>query len=125
VQVLKRTWPLAAPTPAADHAGGQQLRLEGREIADAGPLNGDPEGWRKGRLLYADAPLREVVADANRYSSHPIRLASREIGDLRVTVSFRTGAVDELIRNLDAGLPVRAEHEADGDIVLEGESTAR
>jgi transmembrane sensor len=125
VQVLKRTWPLAAPTPAADLAGGQQLRLEGREVADAGPLNGDPEGWRKGRLLYADAPLREVVADANRYSSHPIRLASREIGDLRVTVSFRTGAVDELIRNLDAGLPVRAEHEADGDIVLEGESTAR
>lgn len=122
VEVLKRTWPLAAPTPAADLGGGQQLRLSGTEVATAQPLTTDPEGWRKGRLLYADAPLSEVVADANRYSSHPIRLASREIGDLRVTVSFRTAAVDELIRNLDAGLPVKAEREPDGDIVLESDS---
>lgn len=121
VQVLKRTWPLAAPTPAADLTGGQQLRLSGAEVANAAPLTTDPEGWRKGRLLYADAPLREVVADANRYSSHPIRLASRDIGDLRVTVSFRTGAVNELIANLDAGLPVKAEQEPDGDIVLESD----
>ncbi|MGE5502302.1 MAG: FecR family protein [Ignavibacteriales bacterium] len=122
VQVLTRTWPLAAPTPAADLTGGQQLRMQGAEVATAAPLTTDPEGWRKGRLLYADAPLREVVADANRYSNRPIRLASRDIGDLRVTVSFRTGAVDELIRNLDAGLPVKAAREADGDIVLESES---
>jgi len=124
VQVLKRAWPLAAPTPAGDVTGGQQLRLSGTQVVDAGPLNGDPQGWRKGRLLYADAPLREVVADANRYSAHPIRLASRDIGDLRVTASFRTGAVDELIANLDAGLPVKAEREPDGDIVLRGESAS-
>lgn len=122
VQVLQRAWPLAAPTPAANLSGGQQLRLDGEKVANAAPLSTDPEGWRKGRLLYADAPLREVVADANRYSAHPIRLASNDIGDLRVTVSFRTGAVGELIANLDAGLPVKAEREADGDIVLERES---
>jgi transmembrane sensor len=125
VQVLTRTWPLAAPTPAANLSTGQQLRLEGTQVATAGPVSGDPAGWRKGRLLYADTPLREVVADANRYSAHPIRLASRDIGDLRVTVSFRTTAVDELIANLDAGLPVKAEREADGDIVLEGDQTPR
>lgn len=121
VEVLKRTWPLAQPTPAAELTTGEQLRMEGREVATATPVSGDPAGWRKGRLLYADAPLREVVADANRYSAHPIRLASRDIGDLRVTVSFRTTAVDELIANLDAGLPVKAAHEADGDIVLTGD----
>jgi len=125
VRVLTRTWPLAAPTPAANLSTGQQLRLEGARIATAGPVSGDPAGWRKGRLLYADAPLREVVADANRYSAHPIRLASKDLGDLRVTVSFRTTAVDELIANLDAGLPVKAEREADGDIVLEGDQTPR
>ncbi len=121
VQVLRRSWPLAAPSPAAALFAGQQLRVEGREVADARPVSGDPAGWRQGRMLYADAPLREVVADANRYSGHPIRLASSELGDLRVTVSFRTTAVDELIANLDAGLPVAAERQDDGDIVLRSE----
>ena len=84
-------------------------------------MNAEPGGWRQGRMQYADAPLKEVVADANRYSERPIRLASNDLGDMRVTVSFRTRAVDELIANLDAGLPVSVSTETDGDIVLKAE----
>ena len=95
------------------------------EVADdpARPftVNAEPGGWRQGRMQYADAPLKEVVADANRYSQRPIRLASNDLGDMRVTVSFRTKAVDELIANLDAGLPVSVSTQADGDIVLTAE----
>ncbi|HEX6860480.1 MAG TPA: FecR domain-containing protein [Caulobacteraceae bacterium] len=121
VQVLKRAWPLAQPAPTADLTAGQQLRLEDGAAATAA-FSSDPAGWRNGRLLYADAPLKDVVADANRYSNHPIRLASSDIGELRVTASFRTRAVDELIASLDAGLPIRATREPDGDILLEAQT---
>ncbi|MDT9600614.1 FecR family protein [Sphingosinicella rhizophila] len=78
----------------------------------------EPGGWRQGRLRYADAPLRDVVADVNRYSPTPVRLASEAVGDLRVTASFRTSNIDDLARNLEHALPVQARTEPDGDILL-------
>jgi transmembrane sensor len=115
--------PLAAPR-AVDCVltAGEEVRLTGRRVASAPtPVTAEPDSWRRGRVQYRDAPLREVVADANRYSARPIRLGGGDIGDLQVTVSFRTTAVDELIANLDAGLPVAAARGADGDVVFTSE----
>jgi len=60
--------------------------------------------WRKGRLVYADESLREVIADANRYHDGNITLATQKIGDLRVTASFRTDQIDQMIRSLAVAL---------------------
>jgi transmembrane sensor len=120
VAVVKKRFITTPDTPDRVIAAGEQVRLErGEGLSRAEPVNAEPGAWRRGRLLYADAPLKEVVADANRYSDTPIRLASAELGELRVTVSFRTRAVDELIANLDAGLPIQTAREDDGDILLE------
>ena len=120
--VRRRFLSIPATAPGLVVNGGEQARLTARDgLSDAAPVNAEPGGWRQGRMQYADAPLKEVVADANRYSTRPIRLASNDIGDMRVTVSFRTRAVDELIANLDAGLPVSVSTEPDGDIVLKAE----
>jgi len=101
---------------------GQEVRLTGRRVASAPtPVTAEPDSWLRGRVQYRDAPLKEVVADANRYSARPIRLGSDDIGDMRVTVSFRTTAVEELIANLDAGLPIAARREDDGDVVFTSE----
>ncbi len=100
---------------------GEQVRLtKGQGLTPSFPVTAQPGAWRDGRLQYADVPLKEVVADANRYSERPIRLASDAIGEMRVTVSFRTRAVDELIANLDHALPISVGHVA-GGIVLEEE----
>jgi len=88
---------------------------------DQTPSAVEPGAWREGRMVYLEAPLRDVVADANRYSSHPIRLDGDEVGDLRVTVTFRTATVDDLIDNLGRGLPIRVERQPDGSVVIKPE----
>jgi transmembrane sensor len=119
VEVLRKRFLVTPERPDRVITGGEQVRLErGEGLSPPLAVNAEPGSWRQGRMQYADAPLKQVVADANRYSTRPIRLASNDIGDLRVTVSFRTRAVGELISNLDAGLPLSVANEAGGDIVL-------
>jgi transmembrane sensor len=101
--------------------GGQEVRATGgsdKALRVAAVGVAEPGAWRAGRLLYADAPLKEVVADANRYSAVPIRLASAEVGEMRVTATFRTGSVPDMIANLGQALPVKSSRGEDGAIVL-------
>jgi len=122
VQVARRPLLPGLPPRGAEHVltGGEQIRATGSQAAAAVTPIGmaEPGAWRAGRLLYADAPLGEVVADANRYSTHPIRLASADLGELRVTATFRTTAIDDLVSNLGQALPIRSQRQADGSVVL-------
>ena len=74
--------------------------------------------WRLGRLSYQGASLREVIADANRYYDGQIVLASDEIGALKVTASFRTDRIDQMINVLVMALPIQAERQARNRILL-------
>ena len=74
--------------------------------------------WRRGRLAYEDASLREVVADANRYYEPGVVIMSDSIADLRVTASFRAGQVEQMVDQLELGLPITASKNASGRIVL-------
>jgi transmembrane sensor len=78
----------------------------------------DIAAWRSGRLVYDNAELRDVVADANRYAHGRIVIADEQLERLRVTTSFRTSQVEGMIETLQAALPLVAERQADGDVVL-------
>lgn len=78
----------------------------------------DVAAWRSGRLVYDNAELRDVVADANRYARRRIVIADAELERLRVTTSFRTSQIEGMIETLQAALPLVAERQADGDVVL-------
>ncbi len=39
--------------------------------------------WRTGRLVYRDRPLEEVVADLNRYTETPLKLADARTGQIK------------------------------------------
>lgn len=77
-----------------------------------------PGEWRSGRLYYVDAPLSEIVADANRYSETPVLLASAELGAMRLSASFRAGDMNGFLQNIEASLPVRSERSDDGSVHL-------
>jgi transmembrane sensor len=62
--------------------------------------------------------LRDVVADANRYTRTHIVVADPQLEGLRLTTSFRTSQVDGMVETLQAALPLVAERQANGDIVL-------
>jgi len=75
--------------------------------------------WMNGRLEFRGALLRDVVAEANRYSAKKIRIEDPSIGGLALSGSFRTGDTDRIVAALEAALPVRVQ--ANGtEIVLHG-----
>ncbi len=80
-------------------AAGERVRLSvpSRLVLRAPPQVDRPRmepllAWKRGEAIFDDASLLEAVAEMNRYSSMPIRLAdSGGLGGLRVSGSFRTG----------------------------------
>ena len=77
-----------------------------------------PGAWRQGRLVYENATLAEVVADANRYSRTPIEIGAPALAELRVFATFRASDIDRLIADLEQSLPVVADRTPAGRIVL-------
>ncbi|PHZ85108.1 FecR family protein [Paremcibacter congregatus] len=59
--------------------------------------NSQPGSWRLGNLAYDDASLNEIIADVNRYSTRPIRLATSDIGRLRTTIAFKATEIEQFL----------------------------
>lgn len=101
-------------------AAGQGVRanlhgdIEAREPANAM----DPRGWRSGQRTYIDWPLREIIADVNRYSRQQIRLADPALGDLRLSVALRIADAHRVPGSIALALPVQLEREPGGDVVI-------
>jgi transmembrane sensor len=74
----------------------------------------DIAAWRSGRLVYDNAELRDVVADANRYARSQIVIADVQLTGLRVTTSFRASQVEGMVETLQAALPLVAERQPNG-----------
>lgn len=105
---------------------GQRLTLSVSDTVSS-PQSVDTRAvgaWRDGRLVYDNVPLRDVVDDANRYFSGGIVIADSSLADIRVTTSFRTSQVEGMIDTLKAGLPIDAERNSDGGIVLKARRPA-
>lgn len=80
-------------------APGERVRLSGvRRAETPGPVQVDQPrmdqllAWKRGEAIFDDVSLLEAVAEMNRYSSMPIRLAGvGDLSGLRVSGVFRTG----------------------------------
>jgi len=99
------------PSGAAWVAGESGVEIRPVDVLDVG-------AWRSGRLVYDNATLRDIVADANRYTHTRIVVADPQLEALRLTTSFRTSQIDGMIETLQAALPLLAERRANGDIQL-------
>jgi transmembrane sensor len=91
-------------------------RPAGSLISPVEPL--DIGAWRSGRLVYDDAELRDIVADANRYAGARLVIADAQLEKLRLTTSYSTSQIDGMIETLQAALPLVVERQANGDILL-------
>jgi transmembrane sensor len=112
---------LRAEVPERVLTKGQQSELlPERGFAPPQSVAIAPGDWRAGRFYYLDAPLSEVLADASRYSATPIRAANAEVANMRVTMSFESSDVQNLLGNLEEILPVDTQQQADGSTVIVG-----
>jgi transmembrane sensor len=110
----------APPAPARKISRGE--RLESRQgeplqaLPDADPAQAAP--WARGRLVYENASLAEVVADLNRYVPGHIELASPGLGEMRVTAALNQDQVGQFLSSLPNTLPVRVQREEGGRVII-------
>ncbi len=106
---------LSAGEQVTTMPAGQKDELTEIDISHVG-------AWRTGRLVYEDARLADVVADANRYYAGRIELADAGLNDLPVTASFQTSEIEKMISVLTIALPVKADFGEGGHIVIKRKS---
>lgn len=88
---------------------GQQLRYAADGAASA-PAAADLDAltaWQRGRIVFVDRPLGEVVAELRRYRSGAVVLRGDAVRRLAVTGAFDSGNTDQLLQALESTLPVR------------------
>jgi transmembrane sensor len=88
---------------------GQQVRYPAQGTAGA-PAAADLNAltaWQRGRIVFVDRPLGEVVAELRRYRPGFVVLRGDAVGRLAVTGAFDSRNTDELLQALEATLPVR------------------
>lgn len=76
--------------------------------------------WRRGKLIFEDRPLQQVVADVNRYRSGTIRILDAKLMDLRVSGIFNIAEPDAVLTTITETLPVRAVRLTDYLVLLRG-----
>jgi transmembrane sensor len=74
--------------------------------------------WVSGMLDFDGVPLRDVLAQTNRYSARKIRLGDASLAGLRVTGGFRPLPVEALAAALAAAFALRVERSPQGDLIL-------
>jgi transmembrane sensor len=115
----RRALGLLRPTFVAQLDGPEAAQLNRGQIRVA-VLGSTPAGgdWTSGMLDYDQAPLAQVVADANRYGRRKLRLASPDLTDLQVTGVFHSGVTPDLAASLAATLGLQVASAPNGDLLL-------
>ncbi len=117
-RVLAGAHAASDPSGAAVLLAAQSVTLDGsglvrwRGAADAQRI----DNWRRGRVYFSETPLRDAVADMNRYSRTRLVITTPGIADMPVSGVFRAGASDSFARALSLAYPLSVRT---GDNVIE------
>lgn len=109
-----------ADTPKGDWAlrPGQQVVTTARRPAVTPVDAVRATSWTTGRLIFDGVPIRDAVAEVNRYSERKLALRAPAIAEIPVSGAFDTGDVDGFVAALEDLYPVTVERQPDGGLVL-------
>jgi len=88
--------------------------IEPVQAADLGKV----EAWRRGRLIFQDAPLGEVIADLERCRGGRIILTDARLRAMPVTAVFDIRQTDAALATIASTLPIRVRRFTDLLVVL-------
>jgi transmembrane sensor len=104
---------------ATDMSAGSELVARDDTEWRLAPTDVDQEtSWLKGQLVFADAPLGEVVGEMNRYSTRKIEIADPALATRRVGGNFSPGDVQGFARILQAAGIATLQEQPDGRIMV-------
>ncbi|HWA86087.1 MAG TPA: FecR domain-containing protein [Opitutus sp.] len=119
--------PSGEPSLLGKLTAGQQATVKGHRVPSGEPLvqirdlsPGEVSAalaWQSLRLEFFDLPLRDVVAEFNRYNSRKLIVADDATGDILIGGIFRADNVEAFVRLLNVGFGVGARPQGD-DLVL-------
>jgi transmembrane sensor len=99
---------------------GQAVVADRRGVSQPAPVNaGAVASWTTGRLTFSGVPLREAVAEVNRYSDRKVVLDAPEAvaGEL-VSGQFVAGDVDNFVAGARSLYGLRVTYETSREIRL-------
>lgn len=102
-------------------AGQRLSAMSSQGLSDVDSFSVDSfAAWREDRLKYTNATLRELIADANRYSETRIVLGdgAEDLEAMTVTVSFVGSDIDKVLASLPAIFPVTVDRTDANKIVI-------
>ncbi|KDP95400.1 hypothetical protein ER13_02155 [Brevundimonas sp. EAKA] len=114
----------AVDVTAASGAAPSRMRAGERARVTAAGLStrivdtAKATSWTDGRLVFEDTPLREAVAEVNRYLEDPIALEDAVMADVPVNGVFRVGDRAAFASAAADGLGLEARAQADGTLLL-------
>ena len=82
-------------------------------------------GWRTGRLVYRDQPLREVVADLNQQFAQPIRVEDPALAATPISGVLVLDDQSAVIRRLALLVPIEAVRSDAGVILRRDPASSR
>jgi len=88
-------------------APGESVTFDRRTLSE--PHAADvsaSSAWRRGRLIMNFVPLKQVIAEINRYRRSPIKLLDADLGEREINAAIDLGNVDAWLDALPATLPV-------------------
>jgi len=105
-------------------AAGQKLVIANGAPAENQRATRGETLWPTRMLEFDETPLREAVAQVNRYSRVQLILGDERIGDLRVSGAYRAGDVSGFARSLAAAFSLRLDILPNGNLRLVDPSAA-
>lgn len=100
------------------HPGQRLDHQEGAVVARVAPAEAEEVlGWRKGRLVYREQPLSEVVADLNQQFAAPIRIEDPTLAATPISGVLVLDSQSAVIERLALLVPIRAVR-SDAGVVL-------
>lgn len=97
-----------AGTESATLKAGQQIAFTAFDLGAVQPADLDTaEAWRRGRLLMNFVPLKQVIAEINRYRRGQIRLLDDKLGEREVNIAIDIRHIDAWLEALQTTLPIK------------------
>lgn len=88
---------------------GQRLSFGNGASAAIEPFDAEVEtAWLRGKMIFEDRPLRQVLADVNRYRAGVIQVTSDRLLDMRVSGIFDISNPGGVLDAIEKSLPVRS-----------------
>ncbi|WP_040573324.1 FecR family protein [Methylovulum miyakonense] len=100
----------AAPNTTATLSAGQQIAFHADDLGTVQTADVDSaEAWRHGRLLMNFVPLKQAIAEINRYRRGQIRLLDDKLGEKEVNIAVDIQHIDAWLEALERTMGVKVE----------------